>query len=260
MRQTNAVPRRGRLDAARPPPVHAPRFSPRPVTAVLTPPPAASPPWPDGLDPDRPPAVLPPMSRDEYLAFDNAASTGEFKYEWVDGKVRAMTGVTANHYDVVGNLVFLLNQTLRQRYASGGRKMRCGGSDMRTRIPGGPYYYPDVIVRPIPSEMEEPPDEPQRTLLNPVLVVEVLSPSTARVDRGEKRREYLRIPTLENYLIVQPNVREVLRLTRDASDPNRPRWGERRFRDGEDVDLPRLGVALPMAEIYEDCTPGERID
>ena len=219
-------------------------------TATLPRPPAAppSPPRVGDLDPDDPPAVLPRMSRKEYLAFDNAA-TRNFKYEWTNGSVRKMVGVTANHYTVASNLVQVLAPLLRSARKPG-RIFTVGGTDMRTRVPDGPYYYPDVIVRPIPSVYEEPGDEPQRTLLNPVLLVEVLSRSTAAVDRGEKRREYLRIPTLENYLIVQPNVREVLRLTRSGD-----RWGDKRFRDAA-VQLPRFGVTLPADDIYEFCLPG----
>ena len=207
-------------------------------------PPAGPPP-----DPEAAPFDPPPMTREEYLAFDNAG-TGGFKYEWIDGKVRRMVGVTANHNIVQTNLVVLLDNALRAARRVGGRHMRAGSSDLRTRVPDGPYYYPDVIVRPMPGTFEEPPDEAPRTLLDPVLLVEVLSRSTARTDRGEKRREYLRIPSLETYLIVQPNVRRALRLTRNGD-----RWGEKTFRDA-DVELPKLGVTLPADRVWEDILPG----
>ncbi|QDT16001.1 Uma2 family endonuclease [Alienimonas californiensis] len=223
------------------------------MNAVLQSAATAPPAWPDRLDPDAPPAALPRMTREEYLAFDNAAV--RTRYEWVDGKVRLMTGGTFNHALVGMNLVAILNAALRPLRHQGGPSLAALGQTMRTRIPDGPYYYPDAVAGPIPPVLE---DDGQNTLLDPVLIAEVLSPSTARIDRGEKRREYLRIPTLENYLIVQPNLREVLRLTRDASSPENPRWAEKRFRD-EDVDLPRFGVTLPMAALYEDCTLGERI-
>jgi len=209
----------------------------------------APPAWPDNLDPDAPPAELPRMSREEYLAFDNAAD--HTRYEWIDGEVRLMTGGTFNHAQVGMNLVAALNAALRPLRRQGGPSLTALGQTMRTRVPNGPYYYPDAVAGPFPPVLE---DDGQNTLLDPVLVGEVLSPSTARVDRGEKRREYLRIPTLENYLIVQPNVCEVLRLTRTEDG-----WGEKRFRDEETIDLPRFGVTLPMAALYEDCTPGERV-
>ena len=205
-------------------------------------------------DPNRPPAVLPRMTREDYLAFDNASSTGEFKYEWIDGKVRTMTGGTFNHAKVGTNIVGALGDFLRADRSSGGRRLVCCGSDLRVRVPDGPYYYPDVKVCPFPPEIEEPDGEEQRTLLNPLFFAEVLSSSTARVDRGEKRRNFLRIPTVETYLIVQPNVREVLRLTRNGA-----RWGEKTFRDA-DVGLPRLGVTLPADRVWEDVLPGDRID
>ena len=222
---------------------------------TLAPPrrPAAAPPpgaRPADLDPDDPPAVLPRMTREEYLAFDDAVTSDAVKYEWFHGEVRKMTGGTENHADVAANFIAVFSRELLAARRSGGRAVRACGSDLRTRIPDGPYCYPDVLVKPIPAMFEESPGKPRRTLLNPVLIVEVLSRSTARVDRGEKRREYLRIPTLENYLIVQPNVRDVIRLTRAGAG-----WGEKTFRDA-DVDLPRFGVTLPVEDVYEDCLPG----
>ena len=223
--------------------------------ALLEPPrsPAPPPAAPPRLDPDRPPAVLPRMTREEYLAFDNAATTGEFKYEWVDGKVRAMTGGTWNHGIVGTNLTTTLSELLRAARTAGRKSLAVAGSDLRIRVPGGPYYYPDAKACPLPPQIEESDDEEQRTLLNPVFIGEVLSRSTARIDRGEKRRNYLRIPSVETYLIVQPSVREALRLTRNGD-----RWGEKRFRDA-DIELPRLGVTLRADRVWEHVLPGERV-
>ena len=223
---------------------------------TLAPPrrPSAPPPAPAPRpDPNDPPAVLPRMSREEYLAFDNACSSDAWKYEWIDGKVRAMTGGTFNHGTVGDNVLSVLKQTLRARRAAGGPHLAACGSDLRVRVPDGPYYYPDVKVCPFPPEIEEPDGEEQRTLLNPIFLVEVLSRSTARVDRGEKRRNYLRVPTVDTYLIVQPSIREALRLTRNGN-----RWGEKTFRDA-DIELPKLGVTLPADRVWEDVLPGERI-
>ena len=222
-----------------------PRTLPPPPVAAPAPPPPA----PTGPDPNAPPAVLPRMTREAYLAFDGAATAG-FKYEWIDGRVRTMSGGTFNHHQVGSNVVAVLDAALRAARVPGRPKLRAGGSDLRTRVPGGPYYYPDAIVKPVPPRIEEPPDEPQRTLLNPALLAEVLSRTTAATDRGEKRREYLKIPSLEYYLIVQPNVRHVLRLARDGG-----RWRETAVRGG-DLELPRLGVAVSLDDLYEDCLPG----
>ena len=218
------------------------------MSTLLAPPPRLDPPAPD---PNAPPAVLPRMTREEYLAFDNAASA-EFMYEWIDGEVRTMSGGIYNHHRVSTNLMHVF-ETLLRAARPGGRRLVANGSGLRTRVPDGPYYYPDALVCPFPPEIEEPPDEPQRTLLNPVLIAEVLSPSTAETDRGEKRREYLRIPTVGHYLIVHPSVREVLRLTRVGN-----RWASKTFRDA-DVDLPRFGITLPVDEVYADTLPGERV-
>ena len=218
------------------------------MAATLAPPTRFAPPSPD---PNAPPAVLPRMTREEYLAFDNAASA-EFMYEWIDGEVRTMSGGIYNHHRVGCNVMSVFKNLLRAA-PPGGRRLVANGSGLRTRVPDGPYYYPDALVCPFPPDFEEPVDEPQRILLNPVLVAEVLSPSTAATDRGEKRREYLRIPTVEHYLIVQPSVREVLRLTREGD-----RWASKTYRDA-DLDLPRFGITLPANEIYADTLPGERV-
>ncbi len=223
------------------------------MNAVLTPRSVAPPAWPEGVDPNHPPAVLPRMTREEYLAFDDACKSDAWKYEWIDGKVRAMTGGTMNHARVITNLVVTVDDALRAARRPDRPRYRACGSELRTRVPDGPYYYPDSLVHPVPADIEEPPDRPQRTLLNPKLVAEVLSPSSRRTDFLEKPAEYLLIPTVEYYLIVQPNVREVIRLTR-AGDG----WDERTFRTA-DVDLPRLGIALPLDRIYEDASPGPRL-
>ena len=197
------------------------------------------------------------MTREEYLTFDNRSDSGEYCYEWIDGTVRKMSGGTFNHHLISGNLIALFGEVLADARRDG-KPLAGNGSGLRTRIPDGPYYYPDALACPVPPDIEEPPDEPPRTLLNPVLLAEVLSPSTAREDRGEKRRSYLRIPTVECYLIVQPNVREVLRLTRDAPGSSNPRWGEKRFRaaDGHDgVELPRFDAVLPFERLYRHCLP-----
>ncbi|NNJ25766.1 Uma2 family endonuclease [Alienimonas chondri] len=213
------------------------------MNAVLSPTVIDPPLWPDDLDPDAPPPVLPLMTRDEYLAFDRSAL--ELRYEWIEGKVRLMSGGTRNHGRTSSNFARLLGNLFADR------PLTVVSQGTRTHVPDGAYYYPDVVVEPT-----EPPIVAglEDSITAALLIIEVLSPSTARTDRVEKRREYLRIPTLENYLIVQPNVREIVRLTRNGD-----RWGEKSFHD-EEIDLPRFDVALPMDAIYEDCTPGERID
>ena len=224
------------------------------MNALLNAPATAPPPWPAGVDPDDPPAVLPRMTREEYLAFDDAVTSDAYKYEWIDGEVRTMTGGTWNHAIVADDLGDAMREAFRAMRAAGGPSLVATGSDLRVRVPGGPYYYPDLKACPFPPIIEEADDRPQRTLLNPTFLAEVLSPSTARVDRGEKRRNYLRIPTVETYLIVQPSVREALRLTRNGA-----RWGEKRFRDA-DIELPKLGVTLPADRVWANVLPGERVN
>ena len=126
------------------------------------------------------------------------------------------------------------------------------GSGLRVRIPGGPYHYPDGLLHPFPGDFEEGPPASPRTLRDPVALGEILSPTTARQDRSEKRIADHAIPTVLYDLSIRPNVRDVRLLVRDGK-----RWGETRPRAADPaVELPRLGPSLPMDRLYRGTRPG----
>ncbi len=143
------------------------------------------------------------VSPEEYLAGER---DGEYKSEYFAGEILAMTGATMEHNLIVSNVVTSLNTQLR------GRPCHVYPSDMRVKISRtGAYAYPDVTVVCGEPEFE---DEQVDTLLNPTVLVEVLSPSTERHDRGRKWEHYRRLPSLAEFLLVvqdEPRIEHYLR-------------------------------------------------
>lgn len=140
---------------------------------------------------------------EEYLALERSAST---KSEFHDGQIYAMTGAGRKHNIITVNIARELSTQLKKRpceaYSS---DMRVKAADARS------YYYPDIVVACGTPQFE---DAHVDTLLNPTLLVEVLSPSTEAYDRGGKFAHYRKIPTLREYLLVvqdQPSIERYLR-------------------------------------------------
>jgi Uma2 family endonuclease len=112
------------------------------------------------------------------------------------------------------------------------------------------YLVPDVVVACGGTQME---DGEHDTMLNPAVVIEILSPSTANYDRTEKWAMYRRIPTLRDYLLVSQNEPRVERYTR-YGDQGLWLFGETAGLDAS-IDLESVGCVLRMAEIYERVFP-----
>lgn len=128
---------------------------------------------------------------DEYLAFEYDSVE---KHEFVDGEVYMMSGASENHNLIVANLIITLGSQLR------GRPCKLYPSDMQVQISSPrDYYYPDLSIVCREAEIVR---HKQDILLNPTLIVEVLSPSTERFDRGRKFENYRTIPSLQTYLLV----------------------------------------------------------
>ena len=133
-------------------------------------------------------AVLTPtgMTPQEYLDWE---STQQEKHEYVGGQIYAMTGARLNHNRIALNAVTSLRQALR------GRPCEAFMSDVKLQIDAAQaFYYPDVFVTCSAADAADPLIKRE-----PVLVVEVLSPSTAAYDRGEKFDAYRLLPTLQEY-------------------------------------------------------------
>ena len=174
------------------------------------------------------------MTVEEYFRFDE---TSPIRHEYVAGEVYAMSGATWRHNLIAGTTFGLLLAAER------GRECRVAMSDMRLEAANDKYYYPDVTVVCTPiTEMEIVAREP-------CVVVEVTSPGTARIDRGEKLDAYRRIPTLRAYLIIDHRRRRVERHWRATSDDA---W-QREEIAGEaetPIPIPCLDVDLTLDAIY----------
>ena len=178
----------------------------------------------------------PTVSRADYLQLD--AQSNE-KYEFLDGQMYAMAGGTFNHARVSGNIFAALRQALR------GKPCQPMNSDMRIHTPSGLDTYPDVSVFCGAPELTDN----QRTLLNPLVIIEVLSPSTRDYDRVGKFAHYRSIAGLQDYVLIDPEsilVEHFHRLKRDE-------WLLRVYSTLEDAfTLDSLGVTLTLRDCYEE--------
>ena len=172
---------------------------------------------------------------EDYLAAEELATT---KHEYVDGWVRAMSGASLRHNIVKGNCFAHLHAALR------GKRCQSWDSDTRTRIRRDGrirFYYPDVQVV---CESNAPTDVYQD---QPVLIIDVLSPSTRAHDLDEKLNAYLSIPSLECYVILEQHMPFAIVLRRT------PNGFLCESHEGIEatIDLPFIGGTLPLREIYE---------
>lgn len=177
------------------------------------------------------------VTPEEYLERERAA---EFKSEYLDGEVFAMAGGSPTHSALIFNIGGILSPQLR-----GGP---CRGFSSDTKVgadAAGLYSYPDLSVA-----CGEPQfiGGRQDVLANPVLIVEVLSPSTEGYDRGEKFARYQQISSLTDYVLVAQNKARVEHFARQPDG----RW---LLTTAAGLDaaliLDTLGVTLPLAEVYD---------
>lgn len=177
------------------------------------------------------------VSVEEYLAQERRAET---KSEYLDGEVFAMAGASRRHNLLVTSVVGMLYSQLR------GRGCELYSNDMRVRVSStGLFAYPDVVVACGEPEFL---DAEVDTLLNPVLIVEVLSPSTADYDRGGKWAHYRTIPSLREYLVLdQERVHAEHHIRQPGGD-----WLLHETEDPAAVlRLAAIGCELPLAAAYE---------
>ena len=182
------------------------------------------------------------ISPEDYLEGEKLATV---KHEYVEGRVFAMAGAGDVHGIIALNVAAELRAQLRRK------KCQTFTADMKVRIPPSlpnqkvTFYYPDVVVA---CDREKEPDAFYRTF--PSLVCEVLSPSTRATDLREKRAAYLRIDSLEYYLIVEQDCMDVTVYRRHAGN-----WEIMRWKHPEDaIHLGGIACELTLAQIYEGVT------
>lgn len=173
---------------------------------------------------------------EEYLALERSS---EAKHEYYNGEIFAMGGATEEHVSIVTNLVVELGSQLK----AGPCKVY--SNDLRVQVsPTGLYTYPDVIVL---CEKRRFSDKQGDTLLNPALIIEVLSESTKDYDRGGKFEQYRAIDSFVEYLLIAQDLPHVEHHTRQPDGS----WLLQETNSLEDtIQLKSVPCSLRMADIY----------
>ena len=176
----------------------------------------------------------------EYLAFERSS---ESKHEFFDGELFAMTGGTPAHSLIASNFIREAGNALKDRPCV------VYTSDLRVKVNAtGLYTYPDVTI--VCGEQKF--DDDQRdTLINPTIVVEVLSKSTASYDRGPKSKHFRKIDSLQALILIEQDG-PVVEVYRRQSD------GKWILSDAteltESIAIEPIGISIPLAEIYRNVT------
>lgn len=173
-------------------------------------------------------------TENEYFAFEETAFG---RWEFDNGEIRAMSGGKDDHNMISGNIVRALGNALVPKGC------RVYGSDMKIHTGDGVNTFPDVTVVCGPRAYHRGRAD---ILLNPLLLVEVLSESTENYDRGAKWSHYQTIETLRDYLLVSPDAPRVSLFSRDADH-----WNFREIVGLEaSLYLPSVDVTLALSDVY----------
>ena len=182
------------------------------------------------------PVVQPRYTPEEYLALERKATQ---KSEYVNGQVFAMSGASRAHNLIAGNVYREISSQLK------GRPCEAYVSDMRVKVSTtGLYSYPDVVA--VCGEIRFD-DEQKDTLLNPTVLVEVLSSSTEAYDRGEKFALYRRLESLQEYVLIAQDKVRVEHFVRQGDQ-----WVLTEASNLDDtVHLASIGCRLALREVYD---------
>lgn len=174
------------------------------------------------------------MTVAEFLAWEE---TQDQRWEFDGLAPVAMTGGTVAHEIIQNNLVAALNARLR------GTPCRAYGSNLKIEAAGA-VRYPDAFIACSPLA-------PRDTVCRePVIVFEIISPSTARTDRIAKMRDYWDAPSIRRYVLIEQDaIAATSHLRQDG------RWVGRVLWAGDALDLPEVGISLPLEDLYEGLDP-----
>ena len=178
-----------------------------------------------------------PVTAAEYLEGERLS---EIRHEFVDGRIYAMSGASLRHNEICLDTAFLL-----KKHLSGGscrtfvEAVKVELADDLTES----YYYPDVFVT------CEPADDDSHVVRHPKLIIEVLSPSTSRNDRGDKLANYKRIPSVEEIVHIEQDWPEIF-ITRRSD-----RWKRHHYTMLDSlVHLESIDLTIPVAAFYQTAT------
>jgi Uma2 family endonuclease len=171
------------------------------------------------------------MSLDEFLAWEREQSD---RHEFSDGVVRMMTGASGAHVTITVNLTSALREALR------GTGCRPYASDAKIEA-NSTIRYPDIAV------ICGPVDDRENVFPNPMVLIEVISPSTEREDRGRKKFDYFATQSVRQYAIVEQDERRIDLYTRTDTG-----WIDHVITGDAVLNLSSIGVAIALDAIYED--------
>lgn len=173
---------------------------------------------------------------EQYLSLERKAA---HKSEYINGQIFAMAGASLEHNTITTNLVRALGNHFMDR------PCRVFSSDMRVKVdPTGLYTYPDVVA--LCGEIRFD-DEQRDTLVNPTVIIEVLSPSTEAYDRGEKFAHYRRLRSLTDYVLIAQDKLRVEQYTRQNKQWTLTELSE----SGDALRLISIGCEVVLQEVYD---------
>jgi Uma2 family endonuclease len=180
---------------------------------------------------------------EEYLAMEEAAVE---KHEYYRGEIFAMSGSKVPHNRISGNLYAILHQKLK------GKKCRPYNSDQRIHIEANTLFtYPDISI--VCGE-DVTLNNDNWNILNPIVIIEVLSPSTKNYDRGEKFMLCRDIPTLKEYILIDSEHAHIEAFRLNAAH----RWELEEYNSPEDqLYIKVINEVIAVAEIYDGVRMGE---
>ena len=179
-----------------------------------------------------------PMTVEEYFAFTDTRPDNE-KWELIDGEPILNASPSTLHQTILWNLAFLLGTLQRQRPQSWESSAGIGVRVSDTSLP-----QPDAFIVPAGAAKRDPYG---RATSEVIVAIEILSPSTAERDLRWKRTAYTSLPSLTHYVVVAQDAVDVVVFARETG------FVERRYRSLADtLELPALGISLPLSEIYRD--------
>ncbi len=186
-----------------------------------------------------------PVSRFDFATYLAWEAEQPERHEWVDGEVFAMTGARDAHNRIAGNFYVALHQALR------GSPCRVFMSDMKLHVESADAaFYPDVFVT---CDARDRSPEADLAKQHPLLIVEVLSDSTAAYDRGRKFELYRQLPQLQEVLFVEQHRMQIDLFRRNAQG----RWELYPAGEGETLELASVALSLPLMQVYEEVLGGE---
>ncbi len=182
------------------------------------------------------------LTAEEYLVIERQA---EFRSEYFAGEMFAMSGASREHNLIALNLGGELREQLKDR------SCEAYTTDMRVRIPSGLYTYPDVVVVCGSPKFD---DAHVDTLLNPLVLIEVLSESTADYDRGTKFKHYRQITSLREYVLVDQATAQIEHFALGFDG----KWSLTEIAGlDKTLSLDSIGCQIPLAEVYRKVTFAE---